>query len=316
MTQKFMLAKDYAQAADRKIKARGGRKVTAAEKTKRMASILSKGGTVKLGEAMVGPISIRINYEGIARQALVEDLVPQGEIRQYPVLSDLPTAYSLNSNDGQVRISHVEGKTIVPKYGRIAAEWEVDRSDLELLHANIVEYADNMTVQQIMKEEDNLLYNGYDLMIQDWQDLHPGQTDNNITMVGTTLTLDTLIDAQAFIASQQNEAKLLIANPADMYDLYRWDLLTVGVAFKDNYFAGYKQTTFGDWTLLKSVTMPRGVFYVTGAPNTVGIFSTRYGLEATDDVTANSKFKIRKIFNELCSLVLVNNLAVAKITKE
>ena len=81
MTQKFMLAKDYAQAADRNIKTRGGRKVTAAEKTKRMASILSKGGTVKLGEAMVGPISIRINYEGIARQALVEDLVPQGEIR-------------------------------------------------------------------------------------------------------------------------------------------------------------------------------------------------------------------------------------------
>lgn len=316
MTQKFMLAKDYAQAADRNIKARGGRKVTAAEKTKRMASILSKGGTVKLGEAMVGPISIRINYEGIARQALVEDLVPQGEIRQYPVLSDLPTAYSLNSNDGQVRISHVEGKTIVPKYGRIAAEWEIDRSDLELLHANIVEYADNMTVQQIMKEEDNLLYNGYDLMIQDWQDLHPGQTDNNITMVGTTLTLDTLIDAQAFIASQQNEAKLLIANPADMYDLYRWDLLTTGVAFKDSYFAGYKQTTFGDWTLLKSVTMPRGVFYVTGAPNSTGIFSTRYSLEATDDVTANSKFKIRKIFNELCSIVLVNQMSVAKITKE
>ena len=88
------------------------------------------------------------------------------------------------------------------------------------------------------------------------------------------------------------------------------------MAFKDNYFAGYKQTTFGDWTLLKSVTMPRGVFYVTGAPNTVGVLSTRYGLECVDDITANSKFKIRKIFNELASICTINNLAVAKITKE
>ena len=106
MTDKIMLAKDWAQARQTNITA-GKKPLTGKAKVQKMAAIFKQGGSVKLGEAMVGPISIRINYEGIARQALVEDLVPQGEIRQYPVLSDLPVAYALNSNDGQVRISRV-----------------------------------------------------------------------------------------------------------------------------------------------------------------------------------------------------------------
>lgn len=311
MTEKIMLAKDFAKKRNERITA--GHKLDKNAKVRKMAALFKHGGSTKLAEAMVGPISIRINYEGIARQALVEDLVPRGEIRQYPVLSDLPTAYSLNSNDGQVRISHVEGKAIIPKYGRISAEWEIDRSDLELLSANPVEYADNMTVQQIMKEEDNLLYNGLDLMIDDWQDMHPGDTSNVLSVGTADYALDDIIDAQAHIAAQQNEAKTLIMNPATQLTMYKWDILSTGLAFKENYFAGYKQMTFGNWNILTSVTMPKNRIYVTGAPDFLGVFSTRYGIEAVDNPNAVDKFKIRKIFDELVSIVLINNLAVSRI---
>lgn len=313
MTKKIALAKDYAAVADANIKA--GKKLSESQKLAKMQSIFERGGVSKLAEAMIGPITIRINYEGIARQALVEDLVPRGEIRAYPILNDLPTAYALNSNDGQVRISHVEGKQVIPQYGRIAAEWEVDRTDLELLAADPVRYADNMTVQQIAKVEDELLYNGLDLMIQDWQDLHPGDTSNLINTTSNILTLDTVLDAQGQINAQQQDARVLIMNPADKLDLYRWDVVTVGISFKDSYFAGYKQTTFGEWTILSAVTVPRGTIYVTNAADALGVFSTRYGLESTPDVTANNKFKIRTIYNELCALVVLNNMGVVKIVK-
>lgn len=312
MTTKYATAKDWANLQESKIKA-GKKKLTGAAKAKKMAAIFSKGGSTKLGEAMVGPISIRINYEGIARQALVEDLVPQGEIRQYPVLSDLPVAYSLNANEGQVRISRVEGKSIIPKYGRIAAEWEVSRSDIELLNADIVGYADDMTVQQMMKEEDNLLYNGLDLMLEDWTKLNNGDTSNVETSTVAELTLDDLIDAQAHIAQQQLEAKNIIANPGRVMDMYRWDALTTGLAFKEAYFAGNKYLTFGNWNILQSITMPMNTVYVTAPANYLGVWSTRYGIEQVDNPTAVDKFLIRKIFNEMIAAVLVNANAVSKI---
>lgn len=312
MTDKIMLAKDWAQARQTNITA-GKKPLTGKAKVQKMAAIFKQGGSVKLGEAMVGPISIRINYEGIARQALVEDLVPQGEIRQYPVLSDLPVAYALNSNDGQVRISRVEGKAIVPEYGRIAAEWEIARSDLELLAVNIVDYADNMTVQQIMKEEDNLLYNGLELLLNDWTELNGGDTSNVLQATTTALTLDDIIDAQAHIVAQQLDAKNLIMNPARALDMYKWDAVTTGLAFKESYFAGNQYLTFGDWNVLKSVTMPMDTIYVTAAADYLGIWSTRYGLEQVDNPNALDKFLIRKIFNELCACVVVNPLAVSKI---
>lgn len=313
-----ILARDWAKAADAKFKARGNRVLDSKQRLAKMKSIMNRdsaNGTHKIAEAMVGPISIRVNYEGISRQALVEDLVPRGEVRQYPVLNDIPKAYSLSSNDGEVRISHIEGKAVIPTYGRIASEWEVDRSDIELLAANVVEYSDNQTVQSIMMEEDNLLYNGLDLLIQDWKDVNGNKGDNDIQLTTDVLDLGAVLTAQGQMESQRAEAKNIIANPKDMLDIYRWDALIAGMQFKDNYFAGYKQKTFGDWNLLKSVTVPAGRFYVTAPADMLGVFSTRYGLEETDDVTGASKFKIRAIFDELVSEVLVNRNGVVRIRK-
>lgn len=309
------LAKDFAREANKRIAARGGKAMDVKSKVAKMNAILSKGGTAKLAEAMTGPISIRLNYEGVARQALVEDMPAKGVVAAYPVLNDLPVAYALNSNDGQVRISRIEGKQVLPTYGRIAAEWEVPRTDIELVNANIVEYADNFTVQQIMKTEDNMLYNGLDLLVQDWQEAN-GSTDNLVDIASGTLTLDDFIDAEAQIASQQLEMKALIMNPADYADLRRWDALTTGMAFKEESFAGYTTIKFGGWDILKSVTCPRGTVYATAGADFLGVFSTRYGLECTEDVSANNKFVIRNIYNELVAEVLINRNAVVKMHKQ
>lgn len=310
----IVLAKDWAKEAQRKIEARGGKKLSAQEKVAKMASILEHSGSKKVAEAMVGPISIRINYEGISRQALVEDQPARGEVAAYDVLNDLPVAYHLNSNDGQVRISRVEDKRVLPEYGRIAAEWEVLRTDIELAKANVVEYADNMTVQQIMKKEDELLYNGLDLLVEDWQEAN-GSTDNYIEVANNVLTLDDFIDAEAQIATQQLEATTIIANPADVKDMKRWDALTTGMAFKESYFAGYPVLTFGQWNILRSITVPRGTIYVTAGADFLGVFSTRYGLEQTDDVTGANKFVIRSIYDELVSEVFINRNACVKLQK-
>lgn len=312
-----VLAKDWANLANRQMARNGGKRMSAEQRKAAMRSLLNKeNGNKKVAEAMVGPISIRVNYEGISRQALVEDLVPMGEIRAYSVQNDIPKAYSLNSNDGEVRISQVEAKQVIPKYGRIATEWSIQRTDLELSAASPVEYADNQAVQSLMMKEDDLLYNGLDLLVDDWKDEHRGDGSNDITLAsGGALDYDTVLTAQGFLESQRTEGSNIIGNPQDMQDIYRWDLGTVGLKFKDDVFAGYRKTTFGNWTMLRSVTVPKGTFYITAPANMLGIFSTRYGIEQTDDVTAANKFEIRSIFDELVSEVLVNRNAVVRIKK-
>lgn len=313
---KILLSEDYAKIANRKYVARGNKRVSAEERKAKMRTLLKKeGGRKKIGEAMVGPISVRVKYEGISRQALVEDAVPTGTLRAYPVLNDIPKAYSLSSNDGQVKISQVEAKQILPQYGRIAAEWEINESELELSAASPVEYADSQTVQSILMKEDNMLYNGLSLLVKDWQDEHHGDGSNDITLASNALDFDTVLTAQGFLESQRTEGANIIANPKDMLDIYRWDLGTVGLKFKDETIAGYKQTTFGNWTLLRSVTVPQGTFYITSPADMLGIFSTRYGIRQTDDVTGASKFKIRSIFDELVAEVLINRNAVVRIKK-
>jgi hypothetical protein len=310
---KARLAKEYAEQAQKKIAAK--QTLTKDQKRAKLAQIFREGGSAKLAQAMVGPISIRVNYEGIARQALVEDMVPQGTIRAYPVLDELPAAYALNSNDGEVRVSRIEGKQVIPQYGRIAAEYEISRTDIELLAASPIDYAENMTVQQLAKQEDALLYDGLDLAVDAWKELHPGNTDNDVTLSSNTFTLDSFLDAQAHILDQQVNVKNIITSPGAALDMYRWDLTVAGVSFKDDYFAGYKRTTFGDFNVLQAVTVPKDTVYVTAPSDMLGIFSTRYGISSTPDPTAVSNFMIRNIFDELVSVCLLNAMGVVKIKK-
>jgi hypothetical protein len=313
-TKTVILAKEWSDRA-KKSMARTGRteKLSNKAKAAKIKSLFNQGGTVKVAEAMVGPINIRVNYEGIARQALVEDTVDQGVIPNYAVMDELPSAYVLNSNDGEVKVSRIEGKTVIPQYGRISSEYEISRTDVQRLSADIQAYAENMTVQQIMKEEDNLLYKGYELALSAWQDLHNGDVSNVNTLSAKGLTLDSLLDARGHNLAQQSSATNVIINPADFMDVYRWDITTAGPAWKDDLFAGYNRVSFAGFNIIQSITVPRGRVYVTAPADNVGIFSTMYGLEATPDPTAVANFMIKNIFNELVSVMVINNIGISKI---
>jgi hypothetical protein len=108
----------------------------------------------RIGQGMIGPIQIRLRYEGIVRNVLIEDTLERGPLMPYDILDDLGRAYILNSTDSEVKITPFEGKQAFPQLFRIASFPRIRKEDLYYLRVNAVEYAQDETRQAIQKQED------------------------------------------------------------------------------------------------------------------------------------------------------------------
>jgi hypothetical protein len=62
-------------------------------------------GFKRLGVGMIGPIQLKLRYQGITRNVLVEDPVTPGTPIEYDVWDDLGQAYLMSGHDGASRSS-------------------------------------------------------------------------------------------------------------------------------------------------------------------------------------------------------------------
>ena len=59
---------------------------------------------------MIGPIQLKLRYQGVVRNVLQEDPIEPGTPVEYDVFDDLGQAYIMSGTDGEVRITPFEGK--------------------------------------------------------------------------------------------------------------------------------------------------------------------------------------------------------------
>src|SRR6478735_638597 len=114
---------EYIQEIVQETRKIGGRQLTASEKKNHLATLLSDstGGIKRLGQSMIGPIQLKLRYQGLVRNVLKEDALEPGVPVNYDVLDDLGQGYQLHSNEGQVKITPFEGKRVTLELFRIAA---------------------------------------------------------------------------------------------------------------------------------------------------------------------------------------------------
>ena len=109
-------------SADYEAKLANAPKLTKEAKAQKLQSILkdSSNAMRRIGQGMIGPIQIRLRYEGITRNVLIEDTLERGPLMPYDILDDLGRAYILNQTDSEVKITPFEGKQAFPQLFRIA----------------------------------------------------------------------------------------------------------------------------------------------------------------------------------------------------
>jgi hypothetical protein len=309
-------------------------KLSKAEKQQRLAAILSdkSSGMQRLGQGMIGPIQIRLRYEGMVRNVLLEDTLERGPLMPYDILDDLGMAYILNSTDAEVKIQMFEGKQAFPALFRIAAFPKVRKEDLYYLRVNAVEYAQDESRQAIQKQEDYKLIQLLEAAIvahgatgplpvggiATGISAGPGSDPTEKTvLVGANNPLEPVdfYSAVSMIEIEQLEASRVLAHPQDVRDLYTWDINVTGWSFKDKVFAGEKITQFGEFQVQKSVMVPQGETFLTADPEFVGVFPVMYSLDVEENHQVE-QFHKGWVMDELVGMMVLNARGLARIRKD
>jgi hypothetical protein len=311
-------------------------KLTKEEKQQRLATILSDGANAmhRIGQGMIGPIQIRLRYEGIVRNVLVEDTLERGPLMPYDILDDLGRAYFLNQTDSEVRITPFEGKQAFPSLFRIATFPRVRKEDLYYLRVNQVEYAQDESRQAIQKQEDARLILLLEKAVADLASARGAGTigaaptggrpiDNaafssgeQTVLIGASQALEPgdFYNAVTQIEINQLEAKRVIAHPADIRDLYTWDLNVTGFRFKDDVFAGGKITKFGEFQIQKSIIVPQGEVFLTAEPEFVGVMPVMYSLDVEENHQVEQFYK-GWVMDEMIGMLVLNPRGISRILK-
>lgn len=319
-------------------------KLTKQAKAKRLEAILAdtKNAMTRIGQGMIGPIQIRLRYEGIVRNVLVEDTLERGPLMPYDILDDMGRAYVLNSTDSEVKITPFEGKQAFPQLFRIASFPRIRKEDLYYLRVNAVEYAQDETRQAIQKQEDARLIILLENAITDLgavrgnvagrsDTIGAGQTGGIATGIaagpsgavneqtvlvgaGNSLEPGDFYNAVTQIEINQLEASRILAHPADIRDLYTWDINVTGFRFKDEVFAGGKVTSFGEFQIQKSIIVPQGEIFLTADPEFVGVMPVMYSLDVEENHQVEQFYK-GWVMDELIGMLVLNGRGLARILK-
>lgn len=307
-------------------------KLSKAEKKQRLAQIIEgKNAMQRLGQGMIGPIQIRLRYEGMTRNVLLEDTLERGPLMPYDILDDLGMAYILNSTDSEVKIQMFEGKQAFPQLFRIASFPKVRKEDLYYLRVNAVEYAQDESRQAIQKQEDFRLITLLEGAITDYGasgeratggiatgiSAGPSGFDTEKTVIvganNPTEPVD-FYSAVSMIEIEQLEASRVLAHPQDVRDYYTWDINVTGWAFKDKVFAGEKITQFGEFQVHKSVMVPQGETFLTADPEFVGVFPVMYSLDVEENHLVQ-QFHKGWVMDELVGMIILNPRGLARVVK-
>jgi hypothetical protein len=276
-----------------------------------------RGAFRRIGQGMVGPIQIKLKYEGIGRNILVEDPLERGYPMPYEVLDDLGQAYVLNQTDAEVKTTPFEGKWVPPTLFRIASFPYIRKEELYFLRANIVEHAQEMTREAIMKQEDGRLLTLLASAITDYG-ANPDHviTPDHVVEIGAGNPLDLIdfYDAVSRVQLHELAVSRVLLNPIDLRDLYTWDVNVTGWNFKDRVVQGETITQFGEFTFQTSIMVPQGTIFLVPEPNFLGVMPIMYSLDVEEN-NQIEQFRRGWVFDELIGMLVLNPRGLAAIKK-
>lgn len=340
-----LTARQAISSADYEEKLKNLPKLTKQAKTKRLEAILADKTSAmrRIGQGMIGPIQIRLRYEGIVRNVLIEDTLERGPLMPYDILDDMGRAYVLNQTDAEVKITPFEGKQAFPQLFRIASFPRIRKEDLYYLRVNAVEYAQDETRQAIQKQEDLRLVLLLEAAIVDLGAARRAGTvgtaptggrlgdaavagnyvgtptsalNEQTVLVGTGNPFEPadFYTAASQIEVNQLEANRVMIHPADARDFYTWDTNVTGMQFKDEVFGGKKITKFGEFELQRSIIIPQGEAFLSAEADFVGVFPVMYSLDVEENHNVETFYK-GWVMDELVGMLILNARGLARVLK-
>lgn len=271
----------------------------------------------KIGQGFIGPVMMRLKYEGVVRNILTEDVIAPGQVPVYDVADEMGKAYFLEPYQAEAIISQYEGKRVQYNFRHLAEFATVQEQDLLELTIDMTSYALDEARQRIQEEEDGYLFAMLDLAVDDVTAATPdwaGLTSHEVQVTGDFMP-ENFYDAAAIAAQNRLDSHNIIMNPADYFDMLKWDLVATSVNFKDKTFDGVPITSFAGFNVFRSVIVPQGTAYMMADSDYVGRFPVRKSLDIRDNPKIEN-FSLGWVLDEYINVLILNTGSLVRIQKQ
>ena len=273
----------------------------------------------KIGQGFIGPVMMRLKYEGIVRNILTEDPIAPGAVPVYDIADEMGRAYFLESYQAEAIISQYEGKRVQYGFRHLAEFATVQEQYFLELTIDMAEYAINEAEQRIQETEDTYLFAEMDAAIAAITSTTPDWGGNETHQITSTHTGGIFEPADFYAAAamaskNRLDAVNIILNPADYFDMLQWDLVATSVNFKDKTFDGVPVTSFAGFNVFRSVMVPSGTSYMSATSDYVGRFPVRKSLDIRDNPKLEN-FSMGWVLDEYINVMILNSGSIFKIVK-
>lgn len=307
---------DYIAMINKKTASTPAQKRQAFEQIKRASGSDVATAMNKIGQGFIGPVMMRLKYEGITRNVLTEDPIAPGQVPVYDVLDEMGKAYFIENYQAEAKISQYEGKRLFYGFRHLTEFATCQEQDLLELTVDTMEYAINEAKQRIQETEDTYLFAMVDAAIDAIDQDNPdfaGLTSHVVSVTGDYKPAN-FYDAAAIAAQNRLDAVNIIMNPADYFDMLKWDLTATSVNFKDKTFDGTPVTSFAGFNVFKSVMCTAGTSYMMANADYVGRFPVRKSLEIRNNDKLE-RFAIGVVLDEYINTIILNSGSLVRIKK-
>lgn len=291
-----------------------GQSALSAEKRDQLVerAIMSQEGKIALAQAMANPIRRNLDYQGIARRALVVDPLPQGALPVYD--RDIDVAAVVVSSNGTGPESRVFGDRVTVPEFEIFSNPTVRIAEVKRRRFNVIDRAVQKARQEIMAQEDANVFAAMDAA---------ASIENTVQDIADSGLLKAdLIDLKTQVDRWDLVTTKFFMNIVEFTDILKWasgggqgagggeiDPVTQREILQTGLYAHI-------WgaDILVSKIVPVGTVYAAADPEFVGVMPVRQEIEVLP-ADEPKQLKLGWVVSEIIGIGIVNPRGVAKGSK-
>ena len=275
-------------------------------------AIVTQDGKMALAQAMANPIRRNLDYQGIARRALVVDPLPQGALPVYD--RDIDVTAVVVSSNGTGAESRVFGERITVPEFEIFSNPTVRIAEVKRRRFNVIDRAVQKARQEIMAQEDANIFAAIDAA---------SSAENDVQDIadGGMLKRD-LIEIKVQIDRWDLVTTKFFMNINEFTDILNWASgggQGVGggevdpVTQREILQTGLYANIWGA-DIMVSKIVPPGTVYGCADPEFVGVMPVRQDIEVMP-ADEPKQLKLGWVVSEIIGIGIVNARGVAKGNK-
>lgn len=275
-------------------------------------AIMTHEGKVALAQAMANPIRRNLDYQGLARRALVVDPLPQGALPVYD--RDIDVAAVVISSNGSGPESRVYGDRVTIPEFELFSNPTVRIAEVKRRRFNVIDRAVQKARQEIMAQEDANVFAALDAA---------ASVENTVQDISDSgLLKRDLVELKSQVDRWDLVTTKFFMNINEYNDILNWASgggQGVGggeidpVTHREVLQTGLYAHIWGA-DILVSKIVPAGTVYCCADPEFVGVLPVRQDIEVLP-ADEPRQLKLGWVVSEIIGLGIVNPRGVAKGTK-